>query len=245
MPRGKRDVKELWALLGEGEPEGDETILITSSMINQQTAERMAALSEPQEKSNNTQHEKENMSTPVTASLKEFDSLKELKEAAFNLGELHFKFENELTVPFMEYYGKYYRIVKGIPQPKEGMSTLFDLVTVNDDHALFLVRGYTETIREINPNPTPPEDPDRDADDYFLESEVHTRERFVYFPLDFLEKKDEYLQEAAKVKADKAAEEAEQEKKAAKAELKELKRRQKELEAAIKDAAQKLQDKTK
>lgn len=239
MPKSKRDVKELWEKLREGEPEVDESILITSAMVNQQTAERMAALSEPQEESNNTQQEKENMSSNTPA-LKGFSSMKELKDAAFDLGELHFKFENELTLPFMEYYGKYYRIVKGIPKPKEGMSTIFDLVSVNEDHALFVVRGYTEKIQEINPNPTPPEDPDRDPEDYFLESEVHTRERFVSFPLDFLEKKAEYLQEAAKVKANKEAEEATQKKKAAKEELKELKRRKKELESTIKGIEQAL-----
>lgn len=176
------------------------------------------------------------MSTLAHTALKEFESLDELKDAAFRLGHMHARMENELTLPFMQYYAKYYRIVKEIPKPKEGMSTLFDLVSVNDHHAIFVVHGYTETIREVNPNPTPAEDPDRDPEDYYLETEVHTRERFVSFPLDFFEKKDEYLQKAEAFKADKLEKDAKVAKKAAVAELKELKRRKKELEATIKDA---------
>jgi len=236
-----RDVDELWAKLREGEPEVDENVLITSATVNQQTADRMAALSGAEENSKNTtQPKEENMSATAPSALKEFDSLDELKDAAFKLGELHFKMENELTVPFMQYYAKYYRIVEGIPKPEEGTSTLFDLVSVNDEYALFVVHGYTETTQEVNPNPTPHEDPDHEPEDYFLETTVHTRERFVSFPLDFFEKKDEYFQKAEAFKADKLEKDAKAAKKAATAELKELKCRKKELEATIKDAEKKL-----
>jgi len=47
--RSKRDVKALWAAMTEGEPEVDESVLITSSHVNLQTAARIAGLSERHE----------------------------------------------------------------------------------------------------------------------------------------------------------------------------------------------------
>lgn len=44
--RSDRDVKALWAAMNEGEPEVDESMLITSSHVNLQTAAKMSALSE-------------------------------------------------------------------------------------------------------------------------------------------------------------------------------------------------------
>lgn len=44
--RSKRDVKALWAAMAKGEPEVDESVLITSSHVNLQTAARIAGLSE-------------------------------------------------------------------------------------------------------------------------------------------------------------------------------------------------------
>lgn len=43
--QGRRDVKGLWAALTDGSPEWDESAPITSSEINRQTADRIAALS--------------------------------------------------------------------------------------------------------------------------------------------------------------------------------------------------------
>lgn len=47
--RSKRDVKALWAAMTEGEPEVDESVLITSSHVNLQTAARIAGISESHE----------------------------------------------------------------------------------------------------------------------------------------------------------------------------------------------------
>lgn len=47
--RSKRDVKALWAAMAEGEPEVDESVLITSSHVNLQTAARIAGLSDHHE----------------------------------------------------------------------------------------------------------------------------------------------------------------------------------------------------
>lgn len=49
----RRNVEELWAMLLEGEPEVDESIEITSSMVNQQTMQRI--LEDIQE--NNSPHD--------------------------------------------------------------------------------------------------------------------------------------------------------------------------------------------
>lgn len=52
--RSKRDVKALWAALRDGEPEDvDESVLITSSHVNLQTAARIAGLSERPESLDN------------------------------------------------------------------------------------------------------------------------------------------------------------------------------------------------
>lgn len=48
-----RDVGELWNQLMDGEPEIDESVPITSAMVNQQTADRIAALSDTPESQDN------------------------------------------------------------------------------------------------------------------------------------------------------------------------------------------------
>lgn len=217
---------DLWAKLMAGAPEVDENVLITSAMVNQQTMDNMAGITSEE----NTQPRKETMTTKNPAKLSEFDSIDQLKESADVFAELYDRFDFALSLPFAEYYAKYYRVMNDIPKPDT--DTKFSLVEVNRKSASFVVHGYTKTDLEINPNPTPQEDPDREPDDYYIMHETHTRELFVTFPLDFLEDRTPYLKEAEHKKAVNSGEA----KKAAEAELQALLVRKKELKEFIRAA---------
>lgn len=170
------------------------------------------------------------MKDKMPAKLRGFESFEQLKKKAEKFTETYDRFYLALAVPFAEYYAKYYRVMNDIPKP-DG-NTFFDLVEVDSQWARFVVHGYTHTDRQINPSPTTPEDPDSDPDDYYIVTETHTRERFVRFPLDFLEDKTPYLNQAEK----KIAANLKNEKLAAESELRELHLQQEKLTKLIKQA---------
>lgn len=124
----------------------------------------------------------------LTNSYKGINDLKAFRKLANKHQAAHDDLDLMLYKPFAEWY-TLERITKGIPLTPDNPPKVH-LLYVGDKSAVYIIEGTTK----------PADDFDGPA--------VHTREKIVHFPLDFLENKTPYVE--AKNKAVAEREQAEQ-----------------------------------